>query len=432
MPEQQLSADLIKESFDPKLIAALYKNFSDKYVALLELIDNAVDDKADGRNLIVEITLADGMLKIKNFDGRGMGREELVRFFTWGHSSKLGRIGRYGQGGKAALGYLGRGFIIKSSPAGSAQGYLLQVDNWQDRTKGFKEIRVEQFPAIQEKGSVEFTIIGLEKSFNKETIKRKIADTYRPLIIAEDVMFTVVDGDDEEEISCPPAIYDQGTKKLIDISFTFEGKVRRLRGEYGIVSDPKAPRGGVSIYQFGRLVSKSEYFGHRDPSKKWNVERLYGELYIDFEVPLLMNKMDADRDSEIWKKIEASMRKELEATIKIAIDYKKPTTKEEKPVAKIAAKVQREEGNEDFQIELANYGPAILFKEKVAGEATKLLINRDHKAYEKWSRTAAGKRLYAVMIYSLYAATKDLPNKHAAELHKLFSRSLSDHTDQLL
>ena len=35
---------IIKESFDPKLINALFKNFTDQYIALLDLIDNAVDD----------------------------------------------------------------------------------------------------------------------------------------------------------------------------------------------------------------------------------------------------------------------------------------------------------------------------------------------------------------------------------------------------
>jgi hypothetical protein len=418
----------IKESFDPKLVSALYKNFSDKYVALLELIDNAVDDKADGRELMVEITLADSSLTIKNHDGRGMGLSELEKFFKWGVSNKQRRIGRYGQGGKAALGYLGKGFSIKTHPANQTEAYLLDVENWQDRSDGFKEVQVEPYKFSSDEGSVEIRVKGLQKSFNKETLTKRIAETYRPLILDEQVMF-FVDGD---AVECSPANFDPGTEQSFKLPFTLDEEKYHIHGKYGIVSDANSPRGGFNIYQFGRLVAKNEYFGHRDPSKKWNLERVYGELHLDFEVPLLMNKTDADRDSAVWQKITKLMHDEIESTIRTAAEYQKPTKKETKPVKKIDEKLKRAEGKK-FGIDLANYGPSLLFKvRKDSDGSVKLLVNREHKAYERWSETAEGRRLYTVMIYSLYTVVEELPKKQAADLTSRFSKSLNENTHKLL
>lgn len=428
MSEAALSSEPIKESFDPKLVTALYRNFSDQYMALLELIDNAVDDKAEDRGLIIEITFGESGLSIKNYDGNGMGYDDIVRFFQWGISGKQRRIGRYGQGGKAALGYLGRGFSIKTHPAGTDKAYYLEVQDWQDRSDGFKHIEVQPYTVSSSEGSVEIRVLGLQKSFTKDILIRRIADTYRPLILGSQVMFVV----DDETVECKPANYDEGTKKSFTIPFVLGGMEYRIRGEHGIVSDLSS-RGGFNIYQFGRRVAKGEYFGHRDPSKKWNLERLYGEVFIDFEVPLLMNKTDADRDSSLWRKITELMHTEIEPVIRIAAEYQKPTEKEIKSVAGIGKKLRKKEGVEKFDIELANYGPSLLFKlrEEKDGSTT-LLINREHRAYERWSATAVGKRLYAVMIYSLYAATKELPKKEAGEWLKLFSKSLSEQTHKLL
>lgn len=424
------SSELIKESFDPKLISALYKNFSDQYVALLELIDNAVDDKAENNDLIVEILISDSSVTIKNHGGKGMGQEELVNFFKWGVSNKQKRIGRYGQGGKAALGYLGKGFSIKTHPENGRESYFLQVENWQDRSDGFKEIKIEPYSSTSRMGTVDISVTNLQKKFNPEIIARKITETYRPLILKNQVVFVV----GSDELKCPPANYDPGTKRSFDIPFVVEEAKYRLYGEYGIVPDTNSPtRGGFNIYQFGRRVAKGEFFGHRDPSKKWNLERLYGELFIDFEVPLLMNKTDADRDSHLWRKIIELMKRETESIIRSAADYKKPTEKEIKPVVKIKKKLQKAGGHESFDIELTNYGPSQLFKLKRDEEdKTKLLINREHKAYQRWSATAAGKQLYVVMVYSLYSAIQNLPKKQAAELEHLFSKSLAEQTHKLL
>ncbi|HEC91376.1 MAG TPA: hypothetical protein ENI51_00020 [Candidatus Atribacteria bacterium] len=433
MPDESEYLQVIKESFNPKLISALYKNFSDQYVALQELIDNAVDDRIKGKKLIVTIDIKDedNKIVIKNHNGKGMGIEDLMNFFTWGSSDKRKRIGRYGQGGKAALGYLAKSFKIKSHPAGSYDGYFIKVDDWENRDSGFKEFKIEKYQSSREfdVGSVALEISNLKKRFQKETIKKKISDIYRPLIMKGKVDFFL----DGEKILCPPVNYDEGTKRVFSLDFNIGSNHYNITGEYGIVSDIRSLRGGFNIYQYGRKVAHKEYFGHMDPSKRWNLERLYGELYIDFDVPLLMNKTDIDRDSTLWRKIKELMYNEIKPTIREAIDYRAPTKKEKGSIRRITKRLKKKEGKQGLSLELTNYGPNLLFKiEKDKKGNVILKINREHTAYKKWSSTAYGKDLYAVMIYSLYSATQRMSKAEAKKFLNCFSESLKEHTYNLL
>ncbi|MBI4470912.1 MAG: ATP-binding protein, partial [Acidobacteria bacterium] len=92
---------------------------------LLELADNAVDDRFAGEPLVVEIGQRRGVFTIVNTGGRGMGVSELEEFLDWGRSTKQGKLGRYGQGGKAALGYLGRSWEIRCKPRGEYGAYRI-------------------------------------------------------------------------------------------------------------------------------------------------------------------------------------------------------------------------------------------------------------------------------------------------------------------
>jgi|GEM_PF-6917403 len=424
---------VIKESFDPKLITALFKNFSNQYIALQELVDNAVDDKFENKKLTVTLTFTQNKIVIKNFRGRGMGIEDLMKFFTWGGSEKEHRIGRYGQGGKAALGYIADSFVIKSHPFGSDMGYLIRVDNWEDRSSGFKTFDIEPFDSLHEKneGFVSFEISNLRKDFDVDHVKDRIATIYRPLIVKGGVEF-IVDGD---LVKCLKVNYDEGTRETFERTVKLNSKEYHISGEYGIVSDPKSPRGGFSIFQFGRRVGKKEYFGHVDPSKRWNVERLYGELYIDFEIPLLMNKTDLDRDSDVWNEISQEMYEEIGSIMKVVVDYKTPTKKEERNIGKIDKKIREKDVIDGVQhVELGSYGPNLLFKEGVDKKGDKYVkINRDHKAYKNWTTSRANRdTLYATMIFSLYEASKKMHKKEATLLITRFAEELKDNTHKML
>jgi len=428
-----LDAQIVKESFDPKLITALFKNFSNQYVALFELIDNAVDDRQHNEKLIISIDYdpVDEKLFIKNFNGKGMSIDDLEKFFTWGHSDKTtGRIGRYGQGGKAALGYLAKSFNIKSHEKNKISGFLVKVKDWENRQTGFADgFQVIPYQSQRDEGDVSFEIYNLKKEFRTETIIERIRKTYRPLITQKKVEFFV----ENMQVKCSSIAYDRTTYKTFTAEFTHSGRKFHLSGEFGIVDDPKSDRGGFRIFQYGRSVADKEYFGHTDPSKRWNVERLYGELYIDFDLPLSMNKTEIDKDSELWHLIERSMNKQIAEIIKEAVDYKTPTKNESKAVDSINKKLKKSDETKGDKIDLTNYGPRVLFKieDGQNGENT-IKINRDHRAYKLWSKTELGKKYYTVMMYALTVTTKKMSNAERTKFLNDFSEYLGKKSAEIL
>ena len=77
----------------------------------------------------MDLALRPGTIGLTIVGGTGMGPRELEReYLRWGGSSKRAgeRIGRYGQGGKAAIGHLGSRFAITASRAGEAAGLGLR------------------------------------------------------------------------------------------------------------------------------------------------------------------------------------------------------------------------------------------------------------------------------------------------------------------
>ncbi len=429
-----LDAQIVKESFDPKLITALFKNFSNQYIALFELIDNAVDDRQHNEKLIISIDYdpEDEKLFIKNFNGKGMSIDDLEKFFTWGHSDKTtGRIGRYGQGGKAALGYLAKSFNIKSHAKNKISGFIVKVKDWENRQTGFTDgFQVVPYQSQRDEGDVSFEIFNLKKEFRIETIVDRIKKTYRPLITQKKVEFLV----ENMPVKCSAIAYDRTTYKTFSTDITYNGRKLPLTGEFGIVDDPKSERGGFKIFQYGRNVADKEYFGHIDPSKRWNVERLYGELYIDFDLPLSMNKTEIDKDSELWLLIERKMKAQIAEIIKDAIDYKTPTKNESKAVDSINKKLKKSEDTKgDTKIDLTNYGPRVLFKieDSKNGENT-IKINRDHRAYKLWSDTELGKKYYTVMMYALTEAAKKMSNAERTKFLNDFSEYLGKKSAEIL
>jgi hypothetical protein len=112
---------VVRERIDPRLTASLFANYRSAIDAVLELVDNAVDSRVAGRPLRVELTIRPGTVVLVAIGGSGMGPAELERdYLRWGASRKRAgdRIGRYGQGGKAAIGHLGGRFAIVASRAG--------------------------------------------------------------------------------------------------------------------------------------------------------------------------------------------------------------------------------------------------------------------------------------------------------------------------
>src|SRR5438876_2907294 len=124
------------------------QNFRNAAEAIFELVDNSIDAAdLEGRRLRIEIEWTPERIVVTDRGGRGMSLEGLRRFFRWGESEKAsteGALGRFGQGGKAAMGYLGRAFTIICKAAGQDHGYRIADRDYRNRTAGTKSYRAER------------------------------------------------------------------------------------------------------------------------------------------------------------------------------------------------------------------------------------------------------------------------------------------------
>ena len=325
-----------QEKFDPALISALYKNFRNPIEALLEIVDNAVDDIIPGKPMVVTAEIGRDSISIVDKGGTGMGPEELDAFFTWGLSKKRGKLGRYGQGGKAAMGYLGKSWVIRSTKINDALQYVVRETTWDDRTGGLKKYKPEIGKTIfVNDGVVQIDISNLKRKINKNDLKRILSMVYRPLLESGEL----------ELIS---------SGKIMPLTFPLEmpkedfvfpvSKGRRVKGWLGFLEDDTKLRGGVRCYSYGRLIVEKEFFGQKDPGYKQSINKLIGEIYIDFDIPLMMNKTDFDRGSTEWNEIAKEMYGRLEPLISILLEEKEkdqPTEKEIK-AAKYAGEKWKE------------------------------------------------------------------------------------------
>jgi hypothetical protein len=111
----------IRERIDPAITASLFSNYRSSADAVLELVDNAVDSRLPAVHLSIEVMSHPTSLVVVSAGGDGMGVRELERnYLRWGGSAKRGKqlLGQYGQGGKAAIGHLGKRFTVEASRPG--------------------------------------------------------------------------------------------------------------------------------------------------------------------------------------------------------------------------------------------------------------------------------------------------------------------------
>src|SRR5439155_3383584 len=285
---------IIKEEIDPQLLQSLFRNYTSGTEAIFELIDNSVDENLQGRRLSVEVNVNPRAIEIIDRGGKGMGAERLNRFFRWGVSEKAGhegKLGRYGQGGKAAMGYLGRAFTLVAKAAGEAETYELVESDWHDRRAGVKTWtpKLVAAPVGIEEGYVAIRITNLlGRRISKDTLRDRLGDVYRELLREGKCVITV-NGQPALPMELP--LYDAYRPQKIDKTV---GAGMRVRGWYGRLKADMTKhgrRGGIRCTVNGRLIKDGEFFGHPGPMFKQSLNQLIGVIEIPF-VPLNMNKTE--------------------------------------------------------------------------------------------------------------------------------------------
>lgn len=295
----------VRERIDPRLTASLFANYRSAIDALLELVDNAVDARVPGRPLRVDLTIRPGTVTVVAEGGTGMSPSQLERdYLRWGGSGKRPeeRIGRYGQGGKAAIGHLGNRLRVLVSPAGDERAYRFEDDRYRDRTKlrtyELHEARKPVDPAI---GYVRIEIGEVDKRLDPARASARLAETYRPLLL---------EGALTIDVNRAPA-----TPREIPLDERHAVRVRAggrmVEGWYGLLPDPPPPgtEAGIRIHHLGRRIGEPVWFGET-PATHPALNRLIGELELP-HVPVTMNKSDVDRDSVEWVAVEERMRRLL-------------------------------------------------------------------------------------------------------------------------
>lgn len=297
-----MTSRVVRERIDPRLTASLFANYRSAIDALLELVDNAVDSRVPDRALRVDLVVRPESIVLTAIGGTGMGPTELERdYLRWGASRKRAgdRIGRYGQGGKAAIGHLGNRFAVTASRAGDQRAITFEDPVYRDRTKlRVYELHDRAKPVDAELGYVRIEIGDVDRKVDLRRLPGRLAEVYRPLLESGALTLTVNRG---------PVVASSWTlAEQHDVAVRAGGRI--VRGWYGLLPDPAPPsvEAGVRIYHLGRLIGAPEWFGHPGPALHPGMNRLVGEVELP-HVPVTMNKSDVDRDSPEWIAVEARL-----------------------------------------------------------------------------------------------------------------------------
>ncbi len=293
---------VVRERIDPRLTASLFANYRSATDALLELVDNAVDSRVRGRTLRVDLLLRPDAIVMTAVGGAGMGPTELERdYLRWGASRKRAgdRIGRYGQGGKAAIGHLGNRFTVTASRAGHERAITFEDPAYRDRAKlRVYELLDRAKPVQVELGYVRIEIGEVDRRVDARRLPGRLAEVYRPLLDAGELAITVN--------RAPVRVQTWDLAERHEVAVRAGGRI--VRGWYGLLPDPAPPsvEPGIHIYHLGRLVGEPEWFGHPGPALHPGMNRLVGEMELP-HVPVTMNKSDVDRDSPEWLAVETRL-----------------------------------------------------------------------------------------------------------------------------
>lgn len=297
-----MTTRVVRERIDPRLTAALFANYRTPVDALLELMDNAVDSRVAGRELEIDLALRPGTISLTVVGGDGMGPRELEgEYLRWGGSRKRAgeRIGRYGQGGKAAIGHLGGRFSITASKAGDDTTHGFTDDDYRDRSKlRSYELRESRKPVDAELGYVRIEIGAVDRKLDARRLRTRLGDVYRPLLTVGDIAVRI------DKTSVVPTEWPVEERK----EFTVRAGGRLVHGWHGLLVDPppSAIEAGIRLYHLGRLVGAPEWFGHPGPAVHPGLNRLIGEIELP-HVAVTLNKSDVERGSSEWEAVEARM-----------------------------------------------------------------------------------------------------------------------------
>jgi hypothetical protein len=334
----------IQEKLTRKILRpamAMYRNVPE---AILELIDNAFDEfdgVCGGKHLNIDIDINKDTIIVENSGGKGMGVNELDEWLEWGNAHKTDKIGEYGLGGKAAMGYLGTAWTVRVKRFDEPWQWEIREDNWDDFTsneKTYIATPIKSSAKLNDIGYCRFEIRSLKKKRQDiNRLKLELSDIYRKLL--EDGRATItVNTKPITPLILP--IYDgfkiQEIRERTFPGCLIKGWIGRLKRDTRARGGPRI-MGGMRLLRQGRKICHGEYFGHPDFHRKASLGMLIGEVELS-KVPVLPNKTHFDIDSKQWDEIQSVMNKILKPHIDALLkqtEDETATREERKRVAQV-------------------------------------------------------------------------------------------------
>lgn len=294
-----MTQDVIQEKIDPRVLEALFANFPDAEIAMLELTDNALGDRIPGEKMVLTVRVTPSQIKVLNLGGWGMGIDQLRNFMAWGRSEASGIFRFFGQGGKAAIGYLGKKFVITTFPKSGDRSYIIkEEEDWTKRSGG----QLKKYPVTEDKslvyhtGRVEIAIHSLTKKPHIKKLRYLLESTYSPLLQSGELRILFNDKWLSPEV----------LKYIKSFDFEDETPFGKVWGRLGIKENGI---GGVRCYSQQRLITQRESFNL--DRTKYDLSKLLGEINLDF-IPVMPNKISYDKSGEQWKMAEKIIAKRAE------------------------------------------------------------------------------------------------------------------------
>jgi len=310
--KDRLKPVVIEEKLTRKILRSVMAQFRSLPEALLELVDNAFDEfdgVNGGSHLTIDIAISKNSITVENVGGKGMGIEELQNWLSWGEPHKKDAIGEYGQGGKAAMGYLGSAWLVQSKRWDEDVLWGIKEEKWDDISGKEKKYRAVPKNWSQHKGFgyCKFEIRRLKK--HRQDINRirvELSNIYRRYL--EDGKATIyVNYKPINPLLLP--IYEgykiQPFSEKTSQGYSIRGWVGRLKRDVRVKGELRIT-GGIRLLRKSRLVCDGEYFGHHDFRYRASLGTLIGEVELN-RIPVLPNKTGFDTDSLEWEQARKVM-----------------------------------------------------------------------------------------------------------------------------
>lgn len=298
----------ITERATLRMAESIMSNYRDPQLAVLDLVDNTIDNRIDTKPLRVTIQVRKGEIYIRNVGGAGLDQQGLENFLNWGHSEKgATQIGQYGVGGKAAMGFLGRSLEVRCSPQGSDEEYRFVDPDWKSKGEiAEKEHEGEIGKAFTQEGYFTLRITNAEKTVNPKALIAKLGDVYRSLLLDKKISISV------NGTEVPPLeikYLDSEPEHKPEILRVHTGFGDHVDMKVGVLESGQDVRPGIRGYYRGRLIEDGLYFGLRRQDDIPQLSRLIGEAHLDI-LNVTTNKSDFIHDLR-WEHVDATITQAL-------------------------------------------------------------------------------------------------------------------------